>query len=73
MLAGDPSDLPAVLLTGVSHGSLALRPDGGFLYTPATDYVGTDSFNYLAVKGLTNLGVATVTVSMRSHKIWFSD
>ena len=36
---GDP--LSAVLVSGPSHGTLALQPDGAFTYTPAADFFGT--------------------------------
>src|SRR5207249_1706644 len=41
---GDP--LAAVLVSGPSHGTLALNADGSFTYTPAADYNGPDSFTY---------------------------
>jgi hypothetical protein len=37
-----------VLLTGPAHGSLTLNPDGSFRYTPASNFVGNDSFTYQA-------------------------
>jgi hypothetical protein len=36
----------AVLVSGPSHGTLSLRSDGGFTYTPTGGYVGTDLFRY---------------------------
>jgi Big-like domain-containing protein len=36
----------AVLVSGPSHGTLSLRSDGGFTYTPAGGYLGTDLFRY---------------------------
>jgi hypothetical protein len=36
----------AILVSGVSHGSLSLRSDGGYTYSPAAAYVGADSFRY---------------------------
>ena len=59
---GDP--LSAFLVTGPSHGTLALNADGSFTYTPAADYNGTDSFVYRADDG-TDTGVpATVTITI---------
>lgn len=43
---GDP--LTALKLSGPSHGSLALAPDGTFSYTPVSSYAGPDSFTYQA-------------------------
>lgn len=34
------------VVTDVSHGSLTLNADGSFSYTPHTDYVGLDFFEY---------------------------
>lgn len=41
--------LTAVLVSGPSHGTLELNPDGSFLYTPDDDFTGTDSFTYRPV------------------------
>ncbi|TAK69550.1 MAG: type II secretion system protein [Actinomycetota bacterium] len=35
-----------VVATSPSHGTVSVRPDGTINYTPATNYVGTDSFTY---------------------------
>ena len=34
-----------------SHGKLALKADGSFVYTPAKDYTGTDTFTYKIMSG----------------------
>lgn len=46
---GDP--LTAVVVNGPSHGTLILRADGTFDYTPNAGYSGYDSFTYLAQDG----------------------
>jgi hypothetical protein len=56
------TNLTAALLTGPLHGLVSLDPNGGFTYTPATNYSGTDSFLYQASDGGTNLGSATVSL-----------
>jgi hypothetical protein len=43
--------LTAQLVDGPEHGILALRPDGGFTYTPDADYFGNDGFSYRAGDG----------------------
>lgn len=54
----------AVLASSVSHGTLSLQSNGSFTYTPASGYVGTDTFTYQAsVSGLLS-NVATVTISV---------
>jgi VCBS repeat-containing protein len=42
----DSAVLTAVLDQGPQHGHLTLRPEGGFTYTPAAGFSGTDSFFY---------------------------
>ncbi len=59
---GDP--LTAVLVTGTSHGTLTLNSDGSFSYTPATNYLGGDSFTYYATDGQLDSNVATVTFTV---------
>ncbi|MGH2401686.1 MAG: Ig-like domain-containing protein [Candidatus Limnocylindria bacterium] len=53
----------AILDRGVSHGTLNLRSDGSFTYTPAARYVGTDSFRYRP-KALLLGTIATVTITV---------
>src|SRR5262249_34831803 len=56
--------LRAVVVTGPAHGSLNLLTNGGFTYTPVSNYYGADSFTYQANDGFTNSGVATVTLTI---------
>ena len=59
---GDP--LTALRVGGPSHGTLTLRPDGSFTYVPDANYHGTDTFSYQANDGMTNSGLATVTLTI---------
>ena len=59
---GDP--LTAVLVSGVSHGTLALNANGSFVYTPETNYFGPDSFVYVANDGQANSTPATVNITV---------
>src|SRR5262249_18668693 len=59
---GDP--LAAVLVSGVSHGSLTLNNDGSFAYTPAANFSGSDSFTYKAGDGQATSAAATVTINV---------
>jgi hypothetical protein len=46
-----------------AHGKLALKADGSFVYTPAKDYAGADSFTYTVTNaGTTIPGTATIIV-----------
>ncbi|HEX2747886.1 MAG TPA: cadherin-like domain-containing protein, partial [Verrucomicrobiales bacterium] len=56
----------AVLDTGTSHGTLALNADGTFLYTPAANYNGPDSFTYHATDGTSPSNIATVALTVTS-------
>ena len=60
----DSNPLSAVLVTGVSHGSLTLNANGSFSYTPTTDYVGPDSFTYKANDGYADSNVVTVSLTV---------
>jgi hypothetical protein len=52
----------AELVTDVSHGTLALNPDGSFSYSPGETFGGIDSFVYRAVFAAVS-DQATVTLS----------
>ncbi len=60
----DGSPMTAVLVSGVSHGTLSLSPNGGFSYTPAANFTGIDSFTYRATAGTNGSNVATVTITI---------
>ncbi len=59
------SPLTAVLVAGPAHGSLTLNPNGSFTYTPASGYVGSDSFTYTAGDGTAVSNEATVSIAVR--------
>ena len=68
VLANDTDDnrlpLSATLVTGPSHGSLTLGPDGVLVYTPAVGFAGTDSFTYQATDSNGPGNTATVTIDV---------
>ena len=55
-----------ILVTGASHGVLALNGDGSFSYTPAANYNGPDSFSYKLNDGQYDSNVATVSITVNS-------
>jgi CSLREA domain-containing protein len=59
---GDP--LSAALVSGPSHGSLTLNTNGGFTYTPAVSFTGTDAFTYRASDGQIASNTVTVTITV---------
>lgn len=41
--------LKAALVQTTGHGALQLNADGSYIYTPASNYIGSDFFTYVAV------------------------
>ncbi len=58
--------LTAVPVTTVEHGTLDLRPDGGFTYTPTPGYDGADGFTYRPSDGVHDGNVATVRLTIHA-------
>ncbi|MBK9121838.1 MAG: tandem-95 repeat protein [Chloroflexi bacterium] len=59
------SALTAQLVATTSNGTLSLSTNGGFTYTPAANFNGTDTFTYLANDGTANSAApATVTITV---------
>lgn len=58
----DADLLTVRFVTGVTHGTLTLDPTGSFLYTPALNYSGPDSFTYVVNDGFADSNVATVSI-----------
>ena len=53
----------AILVSGVSHGTLNLQSDGGFSYTPAGGYLGVDTFRYRPSGLLSTAATVTIMVT----------
>ena len=62
----DGNSLTALLQTGPAHGTVDLAGDGSFLYTPAANYFGSDSFIYKANDGSADGNPATVAIEVNS-------
>jgi large repetitive protein len=62
----DSANLSAVLIAGVQHGTLTLNANGSFVYTPAVNFNGSDSFTYKASDGIADSNVATVSITVNS-------
>jgi VCBS repeat-containing protein len=60
----DGDALHTALDSGPNHGTLTLNPDGSFIYTPAANYNGPDSFTYRASDGTLTSNLATVTITV---------
>jgi|GEM_PF-2102258 len=59
---GDP--LTAIQNGQPNYGSLALAPDGSFVYTPPLNYNGVDYFTYWATDGYVNSELTIVTINI---------
>jgi VCBS repeat-containing protein len=60
----DNTALTASLVSGPSHGTLTLQPDGAFTYIPQSGFTGTDTFVYRVSDGsASDDGVVTITVN----------
>jgi VCBS repeat-containing protein len=67
--ASDADSDPLTFLAGSvapAHGSVVIRPNGSFVYTPDANYHGTDSFSFKANDGTVNSSEATVTLTVNS-------
>jgi uncharacterized repeat protein (TIGR01451 family) len=62
----DGDALKALLASPPPEGTLALAPDGGFVYTPTQNYHGLVSFTYRASDDLADSNLATVTLQVKS-------
>ena len=60
----EDNQLTAVLGTSTSYGTLNLKSDGSFTYTPNANFAGADSFTYRANDGALNSYVATVSITV---------
>ncbi len=62
----DDNPLTAALVGDVMHGTLTLNADGSFVYTPAVNYNGSDSFTYRANDGTANSNITTVSLTINA-------
>jgi hypothetical protein len=60
----DGDTLTPVVARQPGSGTVDLRPDGSFTYTPNAAFFGTDSFSYQANDGTGNGNGATVTIKV---------
>ncbi|MEK8033714.1 Ig-like domain-containing protein [Ideonella sp. DXS29W] len=62
-LSGDGGNVFAVG-TGPAHGTVVVNADGTFIYTPAANYNGPDSFTYTLTDADGDVSTATVTLNV---------
>ena len=63
----DPQGLALTVepVSDVSNGILILRPDGSFIYTPGSNFTGTDTFTYQNNNGSLNSATARVNINIQ--------
>ncbi|MGZ0186568.1 MAG: tandem-95 repeat protein, partial [Alphaproteobacteria bacterium] len=61
---GDALTISTTPASDVSNGTLTLNENGTFVYTPDTDFNGTDSFIYTVLDGNNARSAATVTLTV---------
>jgi hypothetical protein len=59
-----PAGVTLTVVAPPAHGSLTLRDDGSFTYSPASPYLGSDSFTYRATDLAGNYADATVALNV---------
>jgi VCBS repeat-containing protein len=60
----DGNALTATKATDPSHGTVTVAPDGTFVYTPVSGYIGPDAFSYAASDGAaTSVATASIMVT----------
>jgi len=60
----DHDPLTAFKYTDPANGTLSFNPNGSFVYTPALNFNGADSFTYYANDDQFNSNIATVTITV---------
>ena len=62
----DNNPITAILIQAPSHGTVTLRPDGSFTYTPTTGFFGTDSFQFSGSDGQTTGVTKTASIFVQA-------
>jgi hypothetical protein len=65
-LDADGDKLTAQLVGAPAHGTLSLALDGSLRYTPASGFVGADSFTYRADDGKASGNAASVAITVQA-------
>src|SRR5207253_2772010 len=60
----DGNPMSAALIGGPLHGALNLNTNGGFTYTPVSNYFGAGSVEHRVNEDVNNSGVATVSLTI---------
>ena len=57
--------LSSILVAGPAHGTLTLRANGSFVFTPTQNFFGTDNFTYAANDGQLSSAAASVGIAVQ--------
>jgi VCBS repeat-containing protein len=68
----DGDSLTFSLVTEPQSGMLTLQADGSFVYQPAAEQTGTDSFSYEVSDGYNPAVSATVTITIEAQQVLVS-
>ncbi|MBC3875076.1 tandem-95 repeat protein, partial [Undibacterium flavidum] len=60
----DGDVLTARIVTQPAHGTITINANGGFTYTPAANYNGSDTFSYVVNDGTVDSNEATVSLTV---------
>jgi hypothetical protein len=63
----DGNPMTAAVVSNPANGVVALSANGGFTYTPATGFSGTDTFTYTASDGTATSAPATVSITVNAQ------
>ena len=66
ILTPTPTRSPPCLIANATNGNVTLNHNGGFTYTPNTNYQRPGSFTYKANDGAADSGVVAVTINVAS-------
>jgi large repetitive protein len=72
-VSSDGGSFTSVLVAGPAHGQLTLDSDGAFTYTPAHNFVGTDTFTYEDDQQGQHSNVATVTLTVNPKTLYVTN
>ena len=61
------------LISNTTNGKIKLNSNGVYTYTPNTNFIGMDSFNYRVNDGINNSQVSTVTINITNNPPVASD
>ncbi|HEX5221481.1 MAG TPA: Ig-like domain-containing protein [Verrucomicrobiae bacterium] len=67
------TNLTAQLIDNPGNGTVFLADNGGFTYTPDSNYLGTDAFSYAVSDGISNSRPATAFISVVPDGVLFLD